>query len=349
MSDYRSLSFAFLWTGALLLIGCGTDAGPSSLDPVAPPVQVEPAEFFTQAPPIRTSGTLALKAEVPLSFKVGGIVERVLVDEGDTVQGGQEIARIDLSEINAQVLETESALEKARRDSARTQRLYRDSVATLEDIQDARTQVEIAEARTQSARFNRRYAVVEAPESGRILRRTVEEGQLVSPGDPVVVLGAVERGWVVRAGLAARDIVRVQLGDSATVTLDAFPQSTLHARVTEIAEARSPQTGTFEVELMLSAPERTLKSGFIGRVALFSSAPVDAVSIPATALVEGDGSEGIIYTFDDASRRVQRTRVRIGSVLDDRLAIVEGLSPRTSVVTIGASALADGDSVRVIR
>ena len=332
--------------GAGFVAGCGAEAEP----PVRSGSSVPVVEVATATPrrapvPIHATGRLASKAEVPLAFTVDGVVDRIRVDEGDRVRTGQELARLHLSEIDAQVMEAESALGQARRDLERTRRLHRDSVATQEALEKARTAVEVAEARLQRARFNRQYAVIEAPADGRILRRRAEDGEYVGPGQPILTLGATGRGWVVRAGLPARDVVRVARGDSAQVTFDAYPGRTVGARVTEIADAATPRTGTFEVELLVSASDRVLKSGFIGDVTLFPSGDPASVEIPAAALVEGDGVQGVVYRVDGGT--VQRQSVTVARVLDRAVLVSDGLTADDRVVTAGWDRVEDGDSVRV--
>ena len=306
----------------VLASGCGAEARrtPSPADR-APAVAVAEAVARTSPVPIHASGRLASKAEVQLAFKIDGVIQRIRVDEGARVQKGAELARLNLAEIDARVKEAESSLQKARRDLDRTRRLHRDSVATLEALQDARTGVEVAEARLQSARFNRQHAVIEAPETGRILRRSAEEGEYVRPGEPILTLGAVSRGWVVRAGLPASDVVRV---DSANVVFDAHPTKPVPATVSEIADASAPRTGTFEVELSLSDPEITLKSGFIGRATLYPSGGTDTVEIPAEALVSGDGRQGVVFRYDPATQTVNRQPVTVARLLDHLRGLIDG-------------------------
>lgn len=334
--------------GVLLLAGCGAEATSPPAEPSAPPVQVAEATARTAPIPLRTSGRLASKAEIQLAFKIDGVIDRMLVDEGDRVQKGEVLARLNLAEINAQVAEAKSGLEKAERDRERTRRLHRDSVATLEELEDARTAVEVAEARLQAAQFNRRYAVIEAPESGRILRRRAEEGEYVSPGRPVLTLGAVGRGWVVRAGLASSDVVQVALGDTAHVTFDAHPNRTVTGRVTEIADAADPRTGTFEVELSVPEDDLSLKSGFIGRVTLFPSDGPAGVEIPAEALVSGSGRQGVVYRFDESTQTVRRQAIDVARILDRSMIVTDGLDAGASVVTVGGQRVSDGDSVQVV-
>jgi RND family efflux transporter MFP subunit len=329
-----------------LLVGCAPSTADEPAAPAATPVRVDTARARTAPLPIRASGRLASKAEITLSFKIDGVVDRIRVDEGDAVREGQTLARLHLSEIEASVMEAESALDKARRDLERTQRLHRDSVATLEEVQDAQTAVDVAEARLQAARFNRAYAVIEAPASGRILRRHAEDGELVRPGQPVLTLGASARGWVLRVGLSASDVVPLQLGDSARVQLNAYPSRTFPARVTEIADASTPGTGTFDVELTVDPQGATFKSGFIGAAALYPSAPASYVEVPITALVRGAGHEGTVFALDRG--RAQRHTVRIARLLDSTLVLSGGLPPGTPVITDGSTALRDGDAVRRI-
>lgn len=333
---------------ALLIAGCnaGAEEAAPPTDDAPHPVRTVEADQRRRALPLQTSGRLNSKAEIQLSFKISGIVQRIHVDEGDRVERGQTLAQLDLSEINARVVEAESALEKAKRDLDRAQMLYRDSAATLEDVQNAKTQVDISRAQMQSAQFNKTHAVIKAPDDGRILRRVVEEGELVQPSTPAFTLGAVGRGWVVRVGLPARDVVRLSRSDTAEVRFNAYPERTFDARVTEIADAADPATGTFEVEMTVDDPERLLKSGFIGRVRLYPSDAPTHVVVPAEALVQGDGDKGVVFVLHDG--RVERRRVRVAQLADSTVVLADGLDAGTTVVTSGAPRLADGDSVRVL-
>src|SRR5262249_52417980 len=103
------------------------------------PVRTVAVTDERMAPPVVASGMLSPKETVTLSFKIGGVVARVLVDEGQAVLAGDTLAALDLREIDAGVTRARSAAEKADRDLARARRLYADSVATLEQTQNAQT------------------------------------------------------------------------------------------------------------------------------------------------------------------------------------------------------------------
>ena len=247
----------------LVLQGCSRelDAGTTPVTPAVPVTLADVSEEV-RAMPIRTSGRLSAKKEQKLSFKIGGLIAFMTAEEGVNVRQGALLAQLNTAEIDAQVLQAESAVAKAQRDLARAEGLLADSVATLEQVQDAGTALEVAEANLRIARFNRQYAVIRAPSSGKVLRRMAEDNELVAPGAPVYLFGADREGWVVRVGLADRDVVNVALGDEATMHFDAFPDSLLTGRVTEIASAADPFSGTFEVEVALENPSVPLRSGW---------------------------------------------------------------------------------------
>ena len=191
----------------------------------------------TTAHRTRAVGTLAPRDEIRLAFKVGGIVERVHVDAGETVRKGQLLADLKRTEIDAAVSQAAEAAEKARRDLERGRRLRADEVATEEQVENLTTAYNVAQSNLQAARFNAQYARIEAPVDGIVFERLVEGGELVQPGQPVVVLGSTDSGWVVRIGLADRDVMRVATGMIADVTFDAYPGKAFQGTVSRIGAA----------------------------------------------------------------------------------------------------------------
>jgi RND family efflux transporter MFP subunit len=347
MSTHRRLAR----TPALLLLlaaaACGGDAGAEESPPPSPAIPVRTAAVTETevAQPVGGTGTLAAKEEVRLSFKVGGIVGRVLVDEGDAVRAGQTLALLDPAEIDAQVSRAETAADKARRDLARARALYADSVATLEQMQDAASGARAAEAELRIARFNREHARIVAPVAGTVLRRAAEEGEMVTPGTPVLTLAGSGAGTVLRVGLADRDAVRVRRGDAAVVRFDAFPGAELAGRVTETAAAADPRTGTYEVEVAVDPAGRALTAGLIGRVEIRPSRAERLRLVPVEAVLEGDEDRGVVYTLG-ADGRARRVPIGIAFLQGGRAAVRSGLEGVGEVVTEGAAYLEDGTPTR---
>src|SRR5262245_14216407 len=190
---------------AIVVAGCSRNAEETVPPPT--PVRVAAATTGPATPAISTNGIVAIKGEMRLSFKVSGVIKSIRVREGQLVKKGERLADIELTEVNAQVEQAKQLAEKARRDVERGERLYNDQVISLEQLQDLRTGASVAEAQLQSAEFNRGYAVITAPGDGVILRKLAEERELTPAGQPVLILGTHDRGYVVRAALADREVV----------------------------------------------------------------------------------------------------------------------------------------------
>ncbi|MDX2247507.1 MAG: efflux RND transporter periplasmic adaptor subunit [Bacteroidia bacterium] len=345
MNTFQTLLFS---AAIALFAACGqstTSVTEAERTP-AIPVRIEPVVTLKENPAILTSGIVAAREEIKLSFKTGGVIRAIYVNEGSTVQKGQLLAKLDPSEIDAQVNQATSAAEKARRDLERAARLYEDTVVTLEIVQDLTTAKDVAEANLRIATFNRQYSEIYAPASGRILKRFAESGEIIGPGSPVFFLAATNSDQVIRAGITDADIVRVNYGDRASVHFDAWPADTFHAQVVEIAAGADPMTGVFSVELQLEKHPKTLKNGFIGQITLIPQTEEKWVKIPLTAVVEAEPRKAKVYTTEPGSPIVKQVILSHYRIGNDHIAVpVSQLNGLTEVITDGARYLKPGSAV----
>ncbi|QJR37036.1 efflux RND transporter periplasmic adaptor subunit [Gemmatimonas groenlandica] len=349
-----------LLSAAMVPLLAACDSAPAAEQDAAaraPAVSVSVATVTSATPAnaVSATGTFGSRDEIPLAFKIGGVVSRVLIDEGATVQRGQLLASLDLREINAAVDKAQVGFDKAQRDQARVQRLAADSVATLAQLQDATSALEAARSDLVSAKVNREYATIVAPEGGIVLRSLVTAGSNVSAGTPILQLGGSRRGRVLRVGLPDRDALRVQLGDAATVHFDALPSRTFTGRVQLVGRSADPRTGTYAVEITVNGAD-ALPSGLVGAVSIAARASTDAAtrgaSISVDALLEADRDAATVYTVAAAREApgeliAQPQRVRVMGVRGDR-ATIEGLAPDTRIVTRGAPYVTPGARVRIV-
>lgn len=297
--------------------------------------------------PIRTSGRLMSKTESKLSFKSGGIIRKIEVDEGMSIKQGRLLASLDLVEIQSHVKQAELALEKAKRDLGRVKNLYEDSVATLENLQDATTGKEIAESNLQIAEFNLKHSQIVAPSIGKILRKLASENEMVGQGTPVFIFAPDEGRMIVKVNLTDREIVKVEEGDSAKLRFDAWPGRVFDASVTQIANAADPYTGTYETELTLGKTNVKLLSGFIAKAEIFPKLKLKFMQIPVEALVDGKGREGYVYILED--QNPVRKKVEIERIENDKLIISGGLNPGEQVVTEGAQYVESNSVLEIVR
>jgi len=337
---------------ALAVAACG-GSPPSGPAPArdAAPVRAEPAESLALSSKVRSVGILAPRDEIRLSFKTGGVVDRIAVDVGDTVRKGQLLAVIKRAEVDAAVAQASEAAEKARRGLERGRRLRADEVATEEQVEDLTTAYNVARSNLDAARFNARFARIEAPGDGVVLQRLAEQDELVQPGQPVLIVGSTGAGWIVRTALADRDAVIANVGDTATVTFDAFPGREFAGRITRVGSSADPMTGTFEVEVEIAPDGARFARGLVAKVSLALTGGGDGKArtmVPVAAIVEADGSSATVFVVDPRDSVARRKQVTVGPIVGDRVVVADGLTPGEQVVTDGAAWLADGEPVLLV-
>ena len=322
-------------------------AAPPAEPAPAVPVRTAPVERGPVARPVRAPGTVAAKDERNLAFKVGGLIARVAVQEGDRVRRGEVLAALDATELAAGVRQASEAYDKAARDLERARSLGAQEVVARAAVEDAETGAAVAAAALEAARFNLRNATLVAADHGFVYRRLAEPGEVVAPGQPVLRVSGVGRGFVVRASLPERDALDVATGDLATVTLDARPGEPLPGRVTEVARSASRGTGTYLVEIALDARRtpRGLLAGLTAKVEIARTVEA-AAAVPLAAIQDGDGPSGAVFVVD--AGRARRVPVRIAFLGGDRAVLAAAPEGLDHVVTDGASRLVDGAPVRLV-
>lgn len=336
----------FLILGMISVISC-REKTPGRLAAPVTGVRVEEVSEESISIPVHSTGILYPAEDMKLSFKTGGIVQQVKVKEGEKVRKGDILAELNLSEINAQVDQARSGYEKALRDYNRASNLFADSVATLEQKQNASTVLSMARSNYEIAKFNQLHSRITAPSDGVILKQFIKTNELAAPGYPVFLFGTSDRYWKVKAGLSDREIVKINTGDSAIVMMDAWPGIKFTAVVEQTGGISNPVTGTYLAELILEDMGYRMAAGFVVSADIFPSGKETYLLVPVESLVDADGQSGYLFTVDDSSV-VKKLKVSIVTITGTKAAIKTGDFKILRVVTGGAAYLRDGEKVKII-
>lgn len=348
MKIKTSILFLFIFTLIVILFpSCASD-GEKQKTLAKINVRVAPVVEKSMALPISTSGKLYTSSESKLSFKISGIVARIYADEGQAVKKGTLLAALDLIEMEARVNQSHSAQQKAQRDLERAQRLYADSVVTLEQLQNATTALDISTSDVKVAEFNLRHSAIKAPENGKILKRFAEKGELIASGSPVFLYGASKDGWVLRAGVTDQQIIQLQVGDQASISFDAYPDLKFSAKLSEIEAVANHYTGTFEVELQLDPSDTLLYSGFVGKVTIIPGIRQKYSIVPIESLIEGNATEGYVYGANRSNNTATKHKISIGKIVGNQMLVHSGLENVEEVVTFGAPYLTAKSLINIV-
>lgn len=353
MSQGRPI--ALVLTGLLLISGlAGCDEKPETAATTqseqAIPVRAARVLPAPHADDVTAYGVVRPESEARLSFKVGGLIKTINVDQGDSFTKGQILAELDTREIDAHVSRAALAVEKAKRDVDRMAPLAARGFASTQRMDDARTALHAARAEQRAIEFDRSLSHITASADGVVLIRHADAREMIGIGAPVITVSNGGGGYMLKAGLSDRDIARIKIGDAATIRLDAFDGEPLQGRVQRVAAASDPRSGTFETEIAIIASGRPLTSGFLGEVRIQASlagSNANIVSIPASAILEGHGAQASVFVIDPKTGQAQHRRITIGALEQDHILVKKGLVAAEIVVTEGAAYLRDGVTVSI--
>lgn len=313
-------------------------------------VRLAPVREVIYSQPIVSSGLISTEIESKLSFKTSGIISRIFVKEGQSVSPGQVLATLDLTEISSQEAQAKNNLEKTKRDFERTQRLYKDSAATLEQVQNSQTAFNIADDSYRIASFNKRYATIQATSAGKVIRKFVNEGELVIGGTPIVMVNTSGRNeWIVKIGLPDVDWVRVKVGDKVNISTDAYPGIVFKANVSSINEGSDPLNGLYQAEIKIDPQGKRLASGLFAKVEIIPSQREALKSIPIESLIEGDGKNAFVFVVNPDQKSVSKIPVTVAYLKSNEAMISQGLEKVKEVINEGSAFLTEFSSIRVSR
>jgi RND family efflux transporter MFP subunit len=321
------------------------------------------------------SGSLIPNAQFDVSPKLGGKLEKLYVDVGDTVKKGELIAELEDEEVAQQVEQAKAELEVAQasledsqnalllaeREHERVKALFEKQIASAAELDRVEAEFKTAESqhRVSLAQIKQKEAALKAAEvrlsytniratwnRGEEIRvigeRFVDEGALLRANEPIVSVLDIDT-LVAVIQVIERDYPRVHEGQRAVVTTDLFPEREFEANVTRVSPILKEAARQAEVRVEVPNHDRLLKPGMFVRVKIEFSKKEGAPSVPLSSLVQRNGEQGL-FLIEDDGRRARFVPVRVGLVHEGRAEI---LDPSLSgmVVILGQHLLEDGSPV----
>ena len=271
--------------------------------------------------------------------KATGQIASVAVSRGDLVSAGQQIAQIDASIAEAQLVQAQTQAEQAQRDYDNALALQNRGIATEDRVSQTRAAVAAADAAVTAAQDSLNNTIITAPFAGRLNDLTISVGEFVDNGDPVAeVLDNDPLTVVVQVPQQA--LSRLETGQAADVRFITGEEKT--GTVTFIGANADQQTRTFRVEIAVDNPESTMPAGLSARITLPTGQTRGHFVSPAVLSLGVNGDLGIKMVDDD--RRVTFAQVDIVRAQTDGI-WVAGLPDTARIITIGQGFVNEGDEV----
>lgn len=328
----------------------------SASEPVA--VEMQTVEATPTPVYVTLPGTVMSAERVQVASRLMGYVHELQVHEGQQVRRGQRLLLIDPIDIEggigraeAGLAQARAALNDARRDYERFAALYREEAIPQAQYQKyklaydiAQSQYAAAQTALKTAKGQLRYAELSAPIDGVVVSKMTDNGQLASPGHPLLVIQG-HRHLQVETQADARAYAHLQLGQTLPLEVDGpdFRHLRLEGRVERMVDAADPVTHTHLVKIAL-AEQAPVRSGAFARVFVpVGERPV--IRVPVTALHTRAGIHGVFVV--DAQDTSRFRRVRRGLTQDGRVAVLAGLVAGERIVVRTSGKLGNGTPVVV--
>ena len=247
-------------TLALVFTACGQNS-----TPVAIPTIILNSKPASASNSVTASGEIVPEPKAQLSFPLTGVVNSVAVQEGDKVTTGQTLVTLDTMILNANVEEAQASLE-----AAQTQVRYEKRIGTdQEHIDAAQADVDRAQADLDSAKATLTQATLTAPFDGTIAEVDISPAETVTPGQVVIMIGDLSNFRVETTDLSERDVTGVNVGQTASVTVQALNQ-TFNGNVVDVARVSTTVGGdvVYKVTIALDSQPQGLRWGMTTDVAI---------------------------------------------------------------------------------
>ena len=350
---------AMLIVAALVVAACdqanGNNASKDAKDQV-PAVPVEVAATRRAEMAAVYTGTAPIESERKAFVmpKVKGEIRHVLADEGQRVREGQVLARLDGDQLRLEVALAEATMRKFERDYARNTELQAKGLISAVSIDNLKYELEAAKATWQLARLQLSYTEIRSPIAGTVTQRldVVKVGNTVTPVGGVIesadsALFVVEDldSLILRVNVPERELAKLSVGQIAELSLDAVPGRAFTGKIALISPYVDAGTATFGVRIRVTETGGLLRPGMFARVAIIYERKLDALQIPRTALLDGDGPPKVFVVKD--GKAIERP-VQLGLSNGAYVEIVTGLKDGEQVVVVGQAAVKPGATVRIV-
>jgi RND family efflux transporter MFP subunit len=362
------------WFHSRLIVACLALAWVSGCgrgEQAAPEAMTRPVKLFTveggSVDAVRTfPGSIDASQRAELAFRVSGQLQELLVREGDLVEEGQVLARLDPSDYALVLEDRQAVYDNSSKNFQRARELVADGNISRLDFDRMEAEFRSASAALSQAQKDLEYTVLAAPFSGRIAQRAVENFEEVVAKQTVLWLQNINQlDVVINLPESVVRSIRRSINPETVGTSTRSAESLILARAEfegrggqsfdlkpkEVATKADTQTQTFKATFVMDAPtDFTVLPGMTTTVQLDMRQLVnlDEVKwVPVRAVQAGSGLEPRVWVLDPETMTVSSRAVSIGRMSGNQIEIVDGLNGGEEIVAVGAPYLAEG--MRVTR
>ena len=321
-------------------------------------VRIETVELSTISSEVYANTRLEGAQEALIFASIPGTVEEVLVTEGDEIQAGERLVKMNSDQqVNAgtsaavaSVSAARANAENARASYSRMETLFEAGALSSQELDGAGVALEAAEAQLSQAyagytqaRATRDNAWVSAPFSGKVGRIWARAGNM-SGSTPLLSISG-NSGVVAKILLPESDIFSLEVGQPAYVTVSAIDQQSVPGVVTAVSPTVDPVSGQVSAEVRFDDPENILRPGLSGRVSIVTRTITDTIVLPVSVLRRTRNGYQVAV---EVNGRAQLKDITTGLISRGNVQITSGVEAGDRVITLGQNSVIQDGSVEVV-
>lgn len=296
---------------------------------------------------IEVTGTVESDKNIIISPEIGGVIEKMYVEQGQNVKAGQALAKIDDLLIRKQIAELKVALELAKTIFEKQESLWKEKIGTEVQYLQAKNNKESLESRLSSAYAQLSKTVVKAPFSGTVQTVLAKEGEMVVPGMPMLQI-ADKGDLYIEAEIAETHVGKVKKGDSVTIEFPSI-QLTKKALISSVGDVIKPDNRTFKVQVNLpknlNAP---IKPKMLAVLTIKDYVIKDAVTVPVNLIQREKGGEFVFIAAEkDGKLIAKRVNISRGDTYQGKTVIKEGLQGGEQLINEGFREVAENSLIKI--
>ena len=329
----------------LALVACGGKQDEEKKEAIAIPVEVVAARTGAIDAAYRGTATLEAEDEATINAKTAGVIEKVLVEEGERVRAGQVLARLETERLQLEVTRAKASLDKLEQDYQRNKSVYQRNLVSREAFERTKFELDGARAAYDLARLSLRESEIKSPFEGVVSQRHIKIGNQIAIGSPAFRVTRMDR-LQAQIYVPERDIHKLAAGQAAVLAVDAWPDKLFRGEILRVNPVVDAQTGTVKVTVAMAPQQPELKPGMFGRVVIRYDRRERALLIPKDAVLTEDAAQSV---FVVANGKARRRAIRTGYGDAEHYEVLEGLSAGDQVVTTGQTNLKDDAAVEIVQ
>lgn len=287
--------------------------------------------------------TLRAKDEASVNSNISSMVMTVNVRVGDQVSKGDILAVLDSAVASKTYEKAKIGFQNVEKTYFRVKNLYDEGAISLMECDAAKANYDTALEDYNLAKLNLDYTRITAPMSGVISAKSIEVGQMGTPGQEAFRIVDLSK-LIAESGVSEKDITKLQYGQNVNVNLQSGEQ--YMGKIDSISPVTNQMTSTYPVSVSIDNPDGKLKAGMFADIEIIFGVNKNGIAIKNTSIMNEDG---IFSVFVNNEGIADKRNVQIGIQDEEYTEILDGIKSSDKVICAGQDTLKDGDKVKVIK